>query len=83
MSPEEEEVQHEEELLRNPFSVRGWLRYAQARQRGPRPRLNQIYERALRELPRQVRAPGHTWGGLGGTWGAPGHDLGGSGGHRG
>ncbi|XP_074386261.1 pre-mRNA-splicing factor SYF1 isoform X3 [Zonotrichia albicollis] len=48
---EEEEVQHEEELLRNPFSVRGWLRYAQARQRGPRPRLNQIYERALRELP--------------------------------
>ncbi|NXI29685.1 SYF1 factor, partial [Sterrhoptilus dennistouni] len=52
MSPqEEEEVQHEEELLRNPFSVRGWLRYAQARQRGPRPRLNQIYERALRELP--------------------------------
>ncbi|NWS91851.1 SYF1 factor, partial [Toxostoma redivivum] len=48
---EDEEVQHEEELLRNPFSVRGWLRYAQARQRGPRPRLNQIYERALRELP--------------------------------
>ncbi|XP_032939593.1 circumsporozoite protein-like [Catharus ustulatus] len=45
---EEEEVQHEEELLRNPECPQ--LSPA-ARQRGPRPRLNQIYERALRELP--------------------------------
>ncbi|KAM9258070.1 LOW QUALITY PROTEIN: pre-mRNA-splicing factor SYF1 [Morus bassanus] len=48
---EEEDVQHEEELLRNPFSVRRWLRYAQARQKGPRHRLNLLFERALRELP--------------------------------
>uniref|UniRef100_A0A8C0HJZ4 Pre-mRNA-splicing factor SYF1 n=1 Tax=Buteo japonicus TaxID=224669 RepID=A0A8C0HJZ4_9AVES len=49
--PEEEDVQHEEEILRNPFSVRCWLRYAQARQKGPRHRLNLLFERALRELP--------------------------------
>ncbi|XP_074881377.1 pre-mRNA-splicing factor SYF1 [Buteo buteo] len=48
---EEEDVQHEEEILRNPFSVRCWLRYAQARQKGPRHRLNLLFERALRELP--------------------------------
>ncbi|XP_065715384.1 pre-mRNA-splicing factor SYF1 [Patagioenas fasciata] len=51
LSFEEEEVPHEEELLRNPFSVRCWLRYAQARGTGPRHRLNMLYERALRQLP--------------------------------
>ncbi|XP_063175016.1 pre-mRNA-splicing factor SYF1-like [Chroicocephalus ridibundus] len=48
---EEEDVQHEEEILRNPFSVRCWLRYTQARQKGPPARLNLLFERALRELP--------------------------------
>ncbi|XP_064355470.1 pre-mRNA-splicing factor SYF1 [Dromaius novaehollandiae] len=48
---EEEDVQYEEEILRNPFSVRCWLRYVEARQKGPRQGLNLVYERALRELP--------------------------------
>ncbi|XP_010573543.1 PREDICTED: pre-mRNA-splicing factor SYF1, partial [Haliaeetus leucocephalus] len=60
---EEEDVQHEEEILRNPFSVRCWLRYAQARQKGPRHRLNLLFERALRELP--GRWGGHPQGDLG------------------
>ncbi|XP_068280688.1 pre-mRNA-splicing factor SYF1 isoform X1 [Nyctibius grandis] len=48
---EEEDIPHEEELLRQPFSVRCWLRYAQARRGGPGRRLNLLFERALRELP--------------------------------
>ncbi|XP_062474850.1 pre-mRNA-splicing factor SYF1-like, partial [Pezoporus occidentalis] len=48
---EEEDVQHEEELLRSPFSVRCWLRYAQSRLKGPRHRLNLLFERGLRQLP--------------------------------
>ncbi|XP_069737662.1 pre-mRNA-splicing factor SYF1 isoform X2 [Phaenicophaeus curvirostris] len=51
LSFEEEDVQHEEEILRNPFSVRCWLRYIQARHQGPPQRLNLLFERALRELP--------------------------------
>lgn len=48
---EEADVPHEEQLLRDPFSVRCWLRYLRARQGAPRARLNLLYERALRELP--------------------------------
>lgn len=48
---DEADVPHEEQLLRDPFSVRGWLRYLRARQGAPRARLNLLHERALRELP--------------------------------
>uniref|UniRef100_A0A8C2Y5V1 Pre-mRNA-splicing factor Syf1-like N-terminal HAT-repeats domain-containing protein n=1 Tax=Coturnix japonica TaxID=93934 RepID=A0A8C2Y5V1_COTJA len=48
---EEADVPHEEQLLRDPYSVRCWLRYLRARQGAPRARLNLLYERALRELP--------------------------------
>lgn len=76
-------MQHEEEILRNPFSVRCWLRYAQARQKGPRHRLNLLFERALRELPGRWgggrghlvggKPTGGPWGHLGvGGWGHPG-----------
>uniref|UniRef100_A0A8C4KQ31 Pre-mRNA-splicing factor Syf1-like N-terminal HAT-repeats domain-containing protein n=1 Tax=Dromaius novaehollandiae TaxID=8790 RepID=A0A8C4KQ31_DRONO len=56
-SCEEEDVQYEEEILRNPFSVRCWLRYVEARQKGPRQGLNLVYERALRELPGRYGCP--------------------------
>ncbi|XP_022667521.1 pre-mRNA-splicing factor SYF1-like isoform X2 [Varroa destructor] len=52
---EEDDVAYEEELLRNPYSVRHWLRYAEfKRQRtskGNRDAVNLVYERALKVLP--------------------------------
>ncbi|XP_068778888.1 pre-mRNA-splicing factor SYF1 isoform X1 [Struthio camelus] len=48
---EDEDLQYEEEILRNPFSVKCWLRYVEAKQKGPRQGLNLVYERALKELP--------------------------------
>ncbi|XP_069459971.1 pre-mRNA-splicing factor SYF1 isoform X2 [Ambystoma mexicanum] len=48
---EEEDLQYEEEILRNPFSVKCWIRYIEFKQNAPQNVLNLIYERALRELP--------------------------------
>ncbi|XP_043362222.1 pre-mRNA-splicing factor SYF1 isoform X3 [Dermochelys coriacea] len=48
---EEEDLQYEEEILRNPFSVKCWIRYIEFKQNAPRHVLNLIYERALKELP--------------------------------
>uniref|UniRef100_K7FDD3 XPA binding protein 2 n=1 Tax=Pelodiscus sinensis TaxID=13735 RepID=K7FDD3_PELSI len=48
---EEEDLQYEEEILRNPFSVKCWIRYIEFKQNAPRQVLNLIYERALKELP--------------------------------
>uniref|UniRef100_A0A8C5SDF5 Pre-mRNA-splicing factor SYF1 n=1 Tax=Laticauda laticaudata TaxID=8630 RepID=A0A8C5SDF5_LATLA len=48
---EEEDLQYEEEILRNPFSVKCWIRYIDFKQNAPRHILNLIYERALKELP--------------------------------
>uniref|UniRef100_A0A8D2E4F0 XPA binding protein 2 n=1 Tax=Sciurus vulgaris TaxID=55149 RepID=A0A8D2E4F0_SCIVU len=41
----------EEEIMRNQFSVKCWLRYIEFKQGAPKPRLNQLYERALKLLP--------------------------------
>lgn len=53
----EEELAHEEEILRNPFSVKHWMRYLQflrsdrkATRKRPQ-RVNLVYERALKQLP--------------------------------
>jgi len=53
----EEELAHEEEILRNPFSVKHWMRYIQflrsdrkATRKRPQ-RVNLVYERALKQLP--------------------------------
>ncbi|KAL7989330.1 hypothetical protein Chor_011996 [Crotalus horridus] len=48
---EEEDLQYEEEILRNPFSVKCWIRYIDFKQNAPKHILNLIYERALKELP--------------------------------
>ncbi|OWR44340.1 putative XPA-binding protein 2 [Danaus plexippus plexippus] len=47
----EEDLPYEEEILRNPFSVRHWLRYIEHKKAAPKYEINIIYERALKELP--------------------------------
>ena len=49
--PDEEDLLYEEELLRNPYSLRMWDRYIQARKGAPPKRRYLLYERALRALP--------------------------------
>lgn len=48
---EEEDLLYEEEILRNPYSVKSWLRYIEHKENSPAKQLNMVYERALRELP--------------------------------
>ncbi|RVE48793.1 hypothetical protein evm_006567 [Chilo suppressalis] len=47
----EEDLPYEEEILRNPFSVKHWLRYIEHKKGAPKQQINLIYERALKELP--------------------------------
>ncbi|XP_047514191.1 pre-mRNA-splicing factor syf1 homolog [Pieris napi] len=47
----EEDLPYEEEILRNPFSVKHWLRYIEHKKGAPKHEINLIYERALKELP--------------------------------
>ncbi|KAJ8433249.1 hypothetical protein Cgig2_023201 [Carnegiea gigantea] len=49
--PSEEDLPYEEELLRNPFSLRLWWRYLVARTDAPFKKRAVIYERALKALP--------------------------------
>lgn len=49
--PSEEDLLYEEELLRNPYSLRMWLRYLDARKSAPPRRRYLLYERALNALP--------------------------------
>ena len=49
--PDEEDLLYEEELLRNPYSLKMWDRYIQARKGAPPKRRYLLYERALRALP--------------------------------
>ncbi|XP_048776808.1 pre-mRNA-splicing factor SYF1-like isoform X1 [Ostrea edulis] len=48
---EEDDLPFEEEILRNPYSVKSWLRYLEYKKEATRNCVNLIYERALRELP--------------------------------
>uniref|UniRef100_V9KGE2 Pre-mRNA-splicing factor SYF1 n=2 Tax=Callorhinchus milii TaxID=7868 RepID=V9KGE2_CALMI len=48
---EEDDLPYEEEIIRNPYSVKCWIRYIEHKQPGPRHVVNMIYERALKELP--------------------------------
>ncbi|KAK3088543.1 hypothetical protein FSP39_020393 [Pinctada imbricata] len=50
-SKEENDLPYEEEILRNPYSVKSWLRYIEFKKDAPRNVVNLIYERALKELP--------------------------------
>ncbi|XP_031723897.1 pre-mRNA-splicing factor SYF1 [Anarrhichthys ocellatus] len=48
---EDDDLPYEEEIIRNPYSVKCWIRYIEFKQNGAKSTLNMIYERALRELP--------------------------------
>ncbi|KAK9871432.1 hypothetical protein WA026_012807 [Henosepilachna vigintioctopunctata] len=47
----EDDLPYEEEILRNPYSVKHWLRYIEHKKKSPKFGVNIIYERALKELP--------------------------------
>ena len=49
--PSEEDLLYEEEILRNPFSLKLWLRYLAARVGSPPRRRYILYERAVAALP--------------------------------
>ncbi|KAI7999960.1 Pre-mRNA-splicing factor SYF1 [Camellia lanceoleosa] len=49
--PSDEDLLYEEELLRNPFSLKLWWRYLVARTESPFNKRAVIYERALKALP--------------------------------
>lgn len=51
LMPEEADLPFEEEILRDPYSVKAWLRYLDARLDAPLQRRAVLYERALRALP--------------------------------
>eukprot|EP00955_Chlamydomonas_euryale_P041596 352041-Chlamydomonas_euryale.AAC.3 len=51
LMPSDEDLLYEEELLRNPYNLKMWLRYIAARIDAPTRRRYLLYERALRALP--------------------------------
>lgn len=51
LMPSDEDLLYEEELLRNPYNIKMWCRYLQARADAPAKRRFLLYERAIRALP--------------------------------
>lgn len=51
LMPSDEDLLYEEELLRNPYSLKLWWRYLDARKEAPPKRRYLLYERALKTLP--------------------------------
>lgn len=49
--PDEHDLLYEEELLRNPYNLKLWLRYIEARKDASAKKRNVLYERALKALP--------------------------------
>ncbi|KAF2879813.1 hypothetical protein ILUMI_26340 [Ignelater luminosus] len=47
----DDDLPYEEEILRNPYSVKHWLRYIDFKKKAPKHGVNILYERALKELP--------------------------------
>eukprot|EP00054_Salpingoeca_dolichothecata_P022979 m.151894 g.151894 ORF g.151894 m.151894 type:complete len:1145 (-) comp24526_c1_seq1:392-3826(-) len=48
---EDEDVVFEEDILRNPFVLKGWQRYLDHKKYAPQAVRNQIFERALKQVP--------------------------------
>ena len=48
---QESDIQYEEDLLRNNFSVKSWLRYLEHKKSAPPAVRFMIFERSLKELP--------------------------------
>lgn len=59
LMPSDEDLLYEEELLRNPYSLKLWWRYLDARKDAVPKRRYLLYERALKTLPGsyKVRCP--------------------------
>lgn len=55
----EEDLAYEEEILRNPYSVKHWLRYCEFKKDAPPAIVNFIYERALKEMPGRYCVTGY------------------------
>lgn len=51
LMPSEDDLLYEEELLRNPYSLKMWWRYLQARADASERRRHLLFERALKALP--------------------------------
>jgi hypothetical protein len=51
LMPSDEDLLYEEELLRNPYALRLWIRYIDARREAPSKRRYLLYERAIQKLP--------------------------------
>jgi len=51
LMPSDEDLAYEEELLRNPYDLKVWLRYLAARASAPFPRRRVLFERAVAALP--------------------------------
>jgi len=47
----EDDLQYEEEILRNPHGIKPWIRYIDHKSDAPKNILNLVFERALKELP--------------------------------
>jgi len=71
LMPTDDDLAYEEELLRSPFSVKGWWRYLQARKGAPPARRRVLFERALAALPgsHKVRDERGSRGGIRGSEG--------------
>ncbi|XP_042907950.1 pre-mRNA-splicing factor syf1 homolog isoform X2 [Parasteatoda tepidariorum] len=48
---DDDDVPYEEDILRNQFSVKAWLRYIDFKKEAPKNVINLLFERALKELP--------------------------------
>jgi len=61
LMPTDDDLLYEEELLRNPYSLKMWCRYIKARTDAAAKRRYLLYERALKALPGsyKVRIAGH------------------------
>ena len=51
LMPTDEDLLYEEEILRNPYSLRMWLRYIEARKDAADKRRFLLFERAIAKLP--------------------------------
>lgn len=49
--PDDDDLLYEEELLRNPYALRMWIRYLDARKSASPRKRYLLYERALNALP--------------------------------
>jgi pre-mRNA-splicing factor SYF1 len=54
---QEEDLLYEEELLRNPYTLKLWWRYVEARKGADSRRRYLLYERAVKCLPGSYKVP--------------------------